>query len=556
VLGLLVTAGAVLVTGCSRDTQSGEQRRRDVDESVARRSAGDRAADSVVRRRSAAILPAARRERRPRRLRAACATCHEGRTPPPGSEQPSAVCIDCHASSHEPIQACYAGAVRGVAVPADTMFLARVSCVGCHSDTTFTAPVGAARNAALDGMCTSCHGRRFGGMLAMWRNGVEWRTQAVSAYVAQAVADPRLAGDAARARVRVARDAMQLLRTVGALHNVRGADQLFRAALDSTTAAYRRAGVAAPARPALGPDPASNECLGCHYGVESARTTIYDQKFDHASHVVRADVACKDCHSAATYFAGAKSGATDQGRAVDAKHGKTTLTAASCESCHHSPTTKVGCTACHAGDERLKKSVRVVMALKLAGEGADKSHRRVPACAAREVELRELPHGAGFGAQHRAVRVVPHRSSQGTRIGLCVVPYVDHAGHAHDGHPLQVRHVSRAGDGRQAAPRSCLLRELPREAGNHEPGRECSPCHLHLSPSEVRRRMLAAEAARPAPPRRPDARPTGRRSLGRRPVVCHGAALSRVRGKARRVFVPHSLARVGGDPPVCEHGTP
>lgn len=507
VLGLLVTAGAVLVTGCSRDTQSGEQRRRDVDESVARRSAGDRAADTaslVTPVRDDSLIGAARGVGAEATVRAACATCHEGAHAAPlgRGERPSAVCIDCHASSHEPIQAFYAGAVRGVAVPADTMFLARVSCVGCHSDTTFTAPVGAARNAALDGMCTSCHGRRFGGMLAMWRNGVEWRTQAVSAYVAQAVADPRLAGDAARARVRVARDAMQLLRTVGALHNVRGADQLFRAALDSTTAAYRRAGVTAPARPALGPDPASNECLGCHYGVESARTTIYDQKFDHASHVVRADVACKDCHSAATYFAGAKSGATDQGRAVDAKHGKTTLTAASCESCHHSPTTKVGCTACHAGDERLKKSVRVVMALKLKPEKAPTSRTVAFQHAQHEKSSCESCHTAPGSVRNIATCASCHTDHHKERASGCVSCHTSTmlATHTMDTHFKCATCHERETVAKLLPDRafcvSCHVKQV-----NHEPGRECSPCHLHLSPSEVRRRMLAAEAARPAPPR-------------------------------------------------------
>jgi len=36
---------------------------------------------------------------------------------------------------------------------------------------------------------------------------------------------------------------------------------------------------------------------------------------------------------------------------------------------------------------------------------------------------------------------------------------------------------------------SCHVKQV-----THEPGRECAPCHLRLSPVEVRRRMLAAPA--------------------------------------------------------------
>ncbi|HYD51240.1 MAG TPA: hypothetical protein VEA99_01385, partial [Gemmatimonadaceae bacterium] len=209
-------------------------------------------------------------------LRAECAACHPAAHDVPLGRGPdaSASCDGCHETEHASIQALYAGMVHGGVVRPNPKFAARVACAGCHSDTTFAIRDRDARLAAMEQLCTQCHGPSFEGMLSRWSMGLAWRERAVSAYVAQASADPRLAArPAARARVDAAQQAIALVRSAGGIHNVRGADQLLRTALDGTVAAYSFAGLGAPTRPALGPDPSRDSCMGCHYGMEAGRST-------------------------------------------------------------------------------------------------------------------------------------------------------------------------------------------------------------------------------------------------------------------------------------------
>lgn len=479
IAGALVALGLTALTACPSDTRTSETRRRDVGESIERRAAGMREGDTaslVTPLRGDSLLGAARGAGGVATLRTECADCHPAAHDVRAGRGAavSAACVDCHETVHEPIQAFYAGAVSGTEVPPDTMFVARVACAGCHADTTFAAPAGAERLAALDAMCTSCHGERFGGMLGRWRSGVTWRAQTVAAYVGQAAADARLASGPARERVQAGREALLLLQSAGALHNIHGADRLFRAAVDSTVAAYRGAGIAAPPRPALGPDPAREACLGCHYGIEASRTTAFGERFDHASHVVRTDIACSDCHSDAGYFAG---GSTEAGveRELDPRHGRTTVTAAACASCHHKPAAVTACSACHApGEMRGRYLVATTMRV------APNATRR------RELPFRHEEHGtlrceschapaAGMAATNATCTSChePHHQPDVT-CSSC------HVG----AKPLHTRqaHIGCAGchDAAKVAPlqptrpvcQSCHV-----DMVNHNPGRECVQCH-------------------------------------------------------------------------------
>ena len=118
-------------------------------------------------------------------LRAECTTCHPAAHDAVlgTSRATSLRCAECHPSVHEAIQALYAGRAVHPAVRADPMFLARVECAGCHSDTVLAVGPGVARLAAIDRTCVGCHGRTFAGMLPRWSAGVAWRTRAVSVYV-------------------------------------------------------------------------------------------------------------------------------------------------------------------------------------------------------------------------------------------------------------------------------------------------------------------------------------------------------------------------------------
>jgi hypothetical protein len=480
-----------------RATRRAAEQRRGAERPEARRGVQRSREDTgslVVPLRRDTLIGIARGSRGVVTLRGECAACHEGVHDMRLGRGAAAAapCLECHTGAHAATQALYSGRVRRVDARPDTMFLARVACLDCHTDTTFALPAGTARLAALDRMCTSCHGDRFSGMLARWREGLSWRQRAVDAYVARAGSDGRLGAGGARTRARHAGEVMAFLREAGAIHGVRGADRIFRAALDSAAAAYAHAGVAAPAPPRLGPDPARSSCLLCHYGVETVRQTVFGETFDHATHVVRGDVACSRCHSDANFFTSARGGRGDEERRLDPRHGKTTLTAGSCDGCHHSPRQKLSCAGCHGDDARLGRPMRVTMALHLTPEGAP-TRRTVPfahadhpnvACASCHTtpgKVRDVAACRDCHQDHHREQVRSCTDCHGATM---------RADHRRDAH-LKCASCHAAGTVAMLLPNRSVCTSCHTAQEQHVPARECAPCHLQATPAEVRRRMLA-----------------------------------------------------------------
>ena len=368
-------------------------------------------------------------------------------------------------------------------VRADRMFLARVDCRACHTDAALAAASGAPRLAAIGRACTTCHGARFDRMLPGWAEGLNWRLRAASAYVAAANADGALARRAgAQARLRAAVADLALVRNGQGLHNVSGADALMRSALRRVAGAYRGAGMPVPPPPPLGPDPATTSCAYCHYGVESARDTLFGQTFDHADHVVGAALACSQCHSAADYFA---SGTHD----VDPRHGKTTVTPATCNECHHA-TSALACTTCHQPAGLAARTEPVMLPLRLQPAGAPTS---------RAVAFRHDAHtGVACTNCHTSRTAVQ-------LVATCTTCHESHHRDARDCtscHGSQLLSVHKAADHLACAQchatatlalltgdrTFCLSCHMDRR--DHHPSRECAPCHLQMSPAEVRARIL------------------------------------------------------------------
>ena len=395
----------------------------------------------------------------------------------------SANCAECHPRTHDDIYRLYAATPRRAGVLPDPMFEARVQCADCHTDSTL-AGTGGDRLAALDRTCTSCHGPKFAGMLPRWSAGIEWRTRAVSAYVARAVADGRLATSArARTHVRAAREALQAVNSAGAIHNVRGADALFRAAIDSAARAYGDAGVPAPLRPSLGPDPARVTCVGCHYGIESAHESAFGQLFDHGTHVLRGGVACSQCHSAANYVL---PGTHD----VDKRHGRTMLTSTSCSSCHHDETSTIACVACHTGDATIGRAIPVTMPLRLRPSHAPQT---------RQVEFEHRAHSSlectGCHTSRTAVTSLAAcatcHGTHHTQVAQCAACHGTDVGSAHKAadHLACTRCHSRETVALLTPDRSFCV-SCHADRADHKPGRECSTCHMQSTPPELRKRIL------------------------------------------------------------------
>ncbi len=412
-----------------------------------------------------------------------CASCHPAvhATMVGTAREKAARCVTCHAGAHQAVQTLYEG--RDSTVRADAMFLARVDCRACHTDAALAAAPGAPRLAAVGRACETCHGARFDKMLPRWAEGLGWRLRVVAAYVAAANADGTLAGQAAaQAQLRRAVADLALVRNGGGLHNVSGADALLRSAARKVGAAYRAAGRTAPPPPALGPDPATTSCAYCHYGIEAVRDTVFGQTFDHVDHVVSAGVACAKCHSSADYFAPGT-------RNVDARHGRTTVTAAACNSCHHVAST-LACVTCHSRDALASRPEPVTLPLRLQPPGAPTT---------RAVAFRHDVHAAVACASCHTSRAAV------ATVAACTSCHEAHHRDARDcttchGTTLLGKH--KAADHLACAEchatetlalltgdrTFCVSCHVDRR--DHHPSRECAPCHLQMSPAEVAAKIL------------------------------------------------------------------
>ncbi|HEX9562385.1 MAG TPA: NapC/NirT family cytochrome c [Gemmatimonadaceae bacterium] len=248
-------------------------------------------------------------------------------------------CNTCHDKAHEAQRKLYAG-LGGHGTPQEPskMFLARVSCEGCHEK---SARLAAHANVKVAGeaSCMSCHGIRYANMLPSWKRGMDERVGKVAPVIAQARAALNAAGTRQRlvadSLLRLAEENLELVTVGKSAHNVTYADQLLRASLDLVrqAATEGRLPYTVP-RVDLGPPLSEGECLSCHLGVERASVPFGGGgRFGHDAHVVGARMACTDCHTP-----------------IDDHGGTTVKTREECSECHHGTTR--ACESCHRGYRR------------------------------------------------------------------------------------------------------------------------------------------------------------------------------------------------------------
>jgi nitrate/TMAO reductase-like tetraheme cytochrome c subunit len=245
-------------------------------------------------------------------------------------------CAGCHRGAHEAQRQLYAG-VGGHATVSQpsAMFLASVSCESCHGLSKQVAAHEQVRVAG-EASCLSCHGVRYANILPSWKQEMDRRVNLVAPVIVAARAalpgTPAATRRAADSLVGLAEENLRLVRDGGPTHNITFADQLLRSALDLVRQAAGRRGLplAVPA-PSLGPPLGENVCLDCHLGAERRRVPLGDGTFDHEGHAVRAGLSCTRCHTPLE------------------DHGRTTVTAAQCSTCHHRDAGDETCVECHAG---------------------------------------------------------------------------------------------------------------------------------------------------------------------------------------------------------------
>lgn len=245
-------------------------------------------------------------------------------------------CSACHRGAHEAQRRLYAG-VGGHAAPnqPNAMFLANVSCESCHG---LLKEVKAHEQVRVAGeaTCMSCHGIRYANILPAWIAEMDRRVRRVTPVIEAVRAAVRAAPLRSRARadslLGMADDNVRLVRDGRGAHNVAFADQLLRSAVDLARQAARSVGQAAAVPPVdLGPPVSGNVCFSCHLGIEQREVPFDGRTFDHEPHLLRAGLTCARCHTP-----------------LD-DHGRTTVTANDCVSCHHRQIAPLNCAQCHEG---------------------------------------------------------------------------------------------------------------------------------------------------------------------------------------------------------------
>jgi nitrate/TMAO reductase-like tetraheme cytochrome c subunit len=246
-------------------------------------------------------------------------------------------CSGCHQRVHEAQQQLYAGiGGHGVDNTPSAMFLARVSCTGCHE---LNKPIRGHEQVRLAGeaSCLSCHGIEYVNILPSWQREMDRKL----AEVDRVVRGASEAAGSASVRTRGTVDSLlglavqnlAFVRQGKSAHNIGYADRLLRASLDLVRQAVR-AGSLPYTIPAidLGPAVGDNVCLQCHLGAERKKVAFDGTTFDHERHVVAAGLDCTRCHSSFD------------------DHGKTRLTTTrDCASCHHTAVNQANCATCHPG---------------------------------------------------------------------------------------------------------------------------------------------------------------------------------------------------------------
>jgi len=273
-----------------------------------------------------------------------CIACHveiQHGTPPASARiaQAAGDCAACHGPGHSVQQSLFAGiGGRGVPRMPSAMYLAGVTCEGCHDPSlvdlprTEVASVHIVR--ASEVSCMSCHGPKYLGIYKSWQQGLAQRTAAMRHELD---ANAAVAGSTAYAD---ARHNVALVEQGHGVHNVNFAYALLNKAHDQINDARHAKGLGAIAKPWAEIAPGSANCISCHQGIEKKGGPFAGYAFEHSPHLERARLECAECHRPHS----------ERPESEVVRFGPE-----GCITCHHRPTAtgSIDCSKCH-GDVRTK----------------------------------------------------------------------------------------------------------------------------------------------------------------------------------------------------------
>jgi nitrate/TMAO reductase-like tetraheme cytochrome c subunit len=292
-------------------------------------------------------------------------------------------CASCHGSGHSPQQDLFAGVGgRGVERMPSTMYLAGVTCQGCHNPALAASPgvsgaadgaVAAAR-VSIKGpasvkagavSCMSCHGPSYEPIYRAWKEGVEARVRALRGHLeatvgAMGLSPPEPWLDA--------KHNFDLVSRGKGVHNVNFAFALLDKSHEQMNEARRAKGLGALSRSwrVIGGG-ASGQCLTCHAGIEKQTGSFAGRRFPHGPHVTTGQLDCAQCHRPHAERAPGEVVKFGVAGCMPCHHRQKVVDAPTCMKCHGDVTQKtvtsfrgefshaahleqgLECTTCHSG---------------------------------------------------------------------------------------------------------------------------------------------------------------------------------------------------------------
>jgi nitrate/TMAO reductase-like tetraheme cytochrome c subunit len=274
---------------------------------------------------------------------------------PPREKHFEGQCSDCHVGTHTAPDDVYRGTGgRGVEDKPGIMYLARVTCNGCHRSPFPGAPTPPATFKADPLACVDCHGTGFMGMAKRWqaegRESLE-KAKAALGKLEEAMKEEREEGegDPAAAKKHYEDAAYNLGLALGegsdGAHNLPYVRELVRKAGEDINEGLK----ALDERPVMvpvGPRVASQwNCTNlCHVGVEERKVDhARGLPFAHETHLLKAKLDCSTCHAREP-------------------HGTTVVKQQDCVACHHKQEKAQTCGGCHTDVARLRAAPEAPMA--------------------------------------------------------------------------------------------------------------------------------------------------------------------------------------------------
>jgi Tfp pilus assembly protein PilV len=261
-------------------------------------------------------------------------------------------CESCHAKLHTPEKQLYIGSGGlGIEDEPSRMFLAQVSCDGCHIGKVGLGEekFGAAALRTKQESCLKCHGKGYDLMLDDWLAHTPEMLRALEPSLRQteAALNRSRVDDSTRAAMQEARYNYDFVADGKAAHNIFYAVDLLKRSADRMNQVRMNMGMPR-LESALGPMLSTPDGICntlCHGRIARPEVMTYEKtNFPHASHSQDLDLPCTKCHD-------------------PDKHRQKFIKRDGCKECHHQDV-PIACASCHWRQNDLYRGESQELGLK------------------------------------------------------------------------------------------------------------------------------------------------------------------------------------------------